>query len=198
MTRVHAERSVREFLYDVQPANGFISQTFEGLYFLSDENVWLDGLLGMLESQNDSFRCLLLHCLFQACLQKRPFNLFHRANLHLRTSGGIVKFGNRTTWANPFPELMLTAYREVSRMQSSAMYLPVQIAGPVSADKIPGTFDVVYIDPPYFKHAKKTTTTFAGRNAQEQRMGLEQIAILNGVAEINNDRTLADTESQRT
>lgn len=39
---------------------------------------------------------------------------------------------------------------------------------------------------------KETKTTFADRNAQEQRMGLEQIAALDGVASIRNDRTLFD------
>jgi adenine-specific DNA-methyltransferase len=51
---------------------------------------------------------------------------------------------------------MLVAYREVSCMQSSAMFLPVEILPPSPADAIPGAFDVVYIDPPYFKQAKKT------------------------------------------
>ncbi|WP_183406799.1 non-canonical purine NTP pyrophosphatase [Burkholderia pseudomallei] len=39
---------------------------------------------------------------------------------------------------------------------------------------------------------KETETTFAERNAQEQRMGLEQIALLDGVARIHNDGTLPD------
>lgn len=155
-TRMYQESSVREFLHEIKPVAGFITQTFEGFYFLPYENAWLDGLLGKLDGQDESFRCLLLHCLFQACLQKRPFNLFHRANLYLRMSGGVVKFGNRTTWARPFPELMLAAYREVARMQSSAMYLPVQVARPGPADRVPGTYDVVYIDPPYFHRARKT------------------------------------------
>ncbi|VBW55421.1 Adenine-specific DNA methylase [Burkholderia pseudomallei] len=155
-TRLHPESAVCEFLHEVKPVNGFISRTFDGLYFLPDENAWLDGLLGKLEEQDEAFRFLVLHCLFQACLQKRPFNLFHRANLHLRLSGGVVKFGNRTTWARPFAQLMLTAYREVARMQSSAMYLPVQVARPGPADAVPGNYDAVYIDPPYFHRARKT------------------------------------------
>lgn len=39
---------------------------------------------------------------------------------------------------------------------------------------------------------KETETTFAERNAQEQRMGLEQIVRLDGVARIDNDATLSD------
>lgn len=155
-SRLYPETAVQDFLHDVRPVTGFISRTFDGLYFLPEENAWLDGLLGKLEQQADPFRFLVLHCLFQACLQKRPFNLFHRANLHLRLSTGAVRFGNRTTWARPFAELMLAAYREVARMQSSSMYLPVQVARPGSADMVPGDYDAVYIDPPYFHRARKT------------------------------------------
>lgn len=182
-THVHSENSVREFLHEVQPLTGFISRTFEGLYFLPDENAWLDGLLVKLQGQGESFRCLLLHCLFQACLQKRPFNLFHRANLHLRTSGGVVKFGNRTTWARPFRELMLNAYREVARMQTSAMHLPVQVARPGPADTVPGTFDAVYLDPPYLHRARKTESY------------LHRYHFLEGLARYDEWPRLIDTRS---
>ncbi len=161
-TRLYSEKVVQEFLGDVAPVHGFISRTFEGLFYYREENEWLDGLLMNLRGQEEQFRCLLLHCLFQACLQKRPFNLFHRANLHLRDSKVPVKFGNRVTWAKPFRELMLTAYREVARMQTSAIYLPVNVLKPMSADSIPGKYDVVYIDPPYF-HQSRTTEPYAQR-----------------------------------
>jgi adenine-specific DNA-methyltransferase len=182
-TRLHPEESIRKFLDEVKPVNGFISRIFEGLYFLPDENTWLDGLLGKLHGQDESFRDLILHCLFQACLQKRPFNLFHRANLHLRLYGGVVKFGNRTTWARPFVQLMLTAYREVACMQSSCMYLPVQVTRPGPADAVPGTYDVVYIDPPYFHLARKTESY------------LQRYHFLEGLARYNEWPDLIDPQS---
>jgi adenine-specific DNA-methyltransferase len=155
-TRLYPEKTVREFLESVEPEIGFIAETFSNLYFFGHENEWLDGLCVRLEHEDEAFRNLILHCAFQACLQKRPFNLFHRANLHLRTSTVEVKFGNRTTWARPFPELMLAAHREVAHMQASAMRLPVTVSHPAPASQIGGSFDVVYIDPPYLKQAKKT------------------------------------------
>ena len=155
-THIYPEDTIRRFLESVVPESGFIAATFEGLYFFQHENEWLDGLCVRLEHEDAAFRNLVLHCAFQACLQKRPFNLFHRANLHLRTSTVDVKFGNRTTWARPFSELMLNAYREVARMQVPALRLPVQVNPPTPASQVAGSFDVVYIDPPYLKQVKKT------------------------------------------
>ncbi|WWE73719.1 adenine methyltransferase [Burkholderia gladioli] len=155
-THIYSEERMRLFLESVRSETGFIAQTFSGLYFFDNENEWLDGLAVALEGEEEAFRYLVLHCAFQACLQKRPFNLFHRANLHLRTSTVDVKFGNRTTWARPFVELMLNAYREVARLQLSSMRLPVYVNRPTAVADIEGVFDVVYIDPPYFKQAKKT------------------------------------------
>jgi adenine-specific DNA-methyltransferase len=155
-TRIYSEERIRQFLDCVTPVSGFIAQTFHQLYFFQAENEWLDGLALKLAEEESNFRNLMLHCAFQACLQKRPFNLFHRANLQLRTSTSDVKFGNRTTWARPFPELMLKAYREVARTQASAMLLPVRVAEPTAAMNLSGNFDAIYIDPPYLKLRKKT------------------------------------------
>lgn len=155
-THIYSEEHIKHFLDSIKPVTGFIAQTFHQLYFFHAENEWLDGLALRLEDEDTTFRNLVLHCAFQACLQKRPFNLFHRANLYLRTSTSEVKFGNRTTWARPFPELMLKAYREVARMQASQMLLPVSVAEPTAAMNLNGDFDAVYIDPPYFKLRKKT------------------------------------------
>lgn len=181
--RRHPEELVLDFLLRVKPFDGFITQTFDGLYFFRDENQWLDGLLIKLEGQPDSFRNLILHCLFQACLQKRPFNLFHRANLHLRSSKGIVKFGNRTTWAKSFSDLMLSAYREVARVQTAAIHPAVQIAPPGAADAITDQYDVVYIDPPYFKHGRKTESY------------LQRYHFLEGLARYNEWPDLLDRNS---
>lgn len=182
-TRLYPEGAVREFLADVKPDHGFISQTFEGLYFLRAENEWIDGLLGKLDEQDELFRSLLLHCLFQACLQKRPFNLFHRANLHLRLFDGAVKFGNRTTWERPFPELMIAAYREVARVQASTMHLPIQVTCAQPAEAITGDFDVVYIDPPYLHQARKTDSY------------LQRYHFLEGLARYKDWPSLVDRQS---
>jgi adenine-specific DNA-methyltransferase len=182
-TQAYSEAAVSRFLERVTPRSGFIAQTFDGLYFFREENEWLDGLMLKLVGKEPVFRNLVLYCAFQACLQKRPFNLFHRANLHLRSSEVEVKFGNRTTWARPFPELMLRAYREVARVQASAMLLPVHVNAPATAEDVTGSFDVVYIDPPYFKLARKTESY------------LERYHFIEGLARYHEWPQLVDSES---
>lgn len=183
-THLYSEERMRLFLESVRSETGFIAQTFRGLYFFDNENEWLDGLAVALEAEEDAFRDLVLHCAFQACLQKRPFNLFHRANLHLRTSTIDVKFGNRTTWARPFSELMLNAYREVARFQLSSMRLPIYVNRPTAATDVDGVFDVVYIDPPYLKQAKKTESY------------LERYHFLEGLSRYREWPHLIDTDSR--
>lgn len=162
VTRKYSENFLKEFLGKVDPSIGFISRKFEGLYFLSEENQWLDGLLLKLQGREESLQHLVLHCLFQACLQKRPFNLFHRANLNLRLFRGEVKFGNQTTWEKPFAQLMLQTYRELARIQCSTMHLPIKVLPPGPADQVQGKYDVIYIDPPYF-HRSRTTESYLQR-----------------------------------
>ena len=62
-------------------------------------------------------RALFRYLIYQACLKKRPFNLFHRANLRLRTNRRVKRsFGNAVTWERSFAEHALQAYDELARM----------------------------------------------------------------------------------
>lgn len=94
------------FFNNITPIQtGFISQTFQTIYFTDEENHWLDGAIEAIKSlKNKSDRELCLYVLFQASMMKRPYNLFHRANLYLRNADVKRSFGNLTTWNTPFPE----------------------------------------------------------------------------------------------
>lgn len=146
---------VASILRAVQPRRGFIHTTFADLYFTDDENAWLDGFMSTLAYVDPACKDLLLHCLFQACLKKRPYNLFHRANLKLRQSRVEVKFGNRTTWEKSFSEHILSTFEEVRQMQRS-LGGSVTVTAGRSAEEIAPGFDFVYIDPPYFKRTRAT------------------------------------------
>lgn len=177
------ERALSAFLQRIKPLEGFITATFEGLYFTTAENMWLDGFMSCLRNESEPARDLMLYCLFQACLKKRPFNLFHRANLDLRHSDIPVKFGNRTTWSKSFNEHILTTYFEVSHAQQASI-LPVQVTEGGCATAIPPGFDLVYLDPPYFKRAKKNTETY-----------LERYHFLEGLARYDEWPNLIDVNS---
>lgn len=154
----NVQRSVADvasFLEAVEPCSGFIHATFANLYFTDEENAWLDGFMRALTSIEPAYKDLLLHCLFQACLKKRPYNLFHRANLKLRQSKVEVQFGNRTTWEKSFADHILSTFKEVRQMQQGARGSISVTTGQTAEELAPG-YDFVYIDPPYFKRAKST------------------------------------------
>lgn len=146
---------VASILQAVQPRTGFIHATFADLYFTDEENAWLDGFMNALAHVEPACKDLLLHCLFQACLKKRPYNLFHRANLKLRQSRVQVQFGNRTTWEKSFAEHILSTFEEVRQMQRGRGG-NVRVTAGRSAEEIAPGYDFVYIDPPYFKRARAT------------------------------------------
>jgi adenine-specific DNA methylase len=87
--------------------------------------------------------------LFQACLAKRPFNLFHRANFYIRTNSVKRSFGNKTTWERPFSEL----FRKFVNEYNNAVFLngkDNRVIGGYDALLAPNSVDLVYLDPPYF------------------------------------------------
>jgi adenine-specific DNA-methyltransferase len=83
----------------------FIQDNFKGIFYLQQENEWLDYVSYNIRSiDNEYKRSIAYFALFQACIIKRPYNLFHRANLYVRTSDVKRGFGNKTTWDKPFEE----------------------------------------------------------------------------------------------
>jgi adenine-specific DNA-methyltransferase len=96
----------------------------------------------------DPYRqALAYYALFQACLVKRPFNLFHRKNLYLRFAEVERSFGNKTTWDTPFEVHFRSFAGEVNALvvdngrSNRAFNKDVR--------DIEGDYDLVYIDPPY-------------------------------------------------
>ena len=134
----------------------FVADTFEGIYFTAEENRWLDvAAQNAARLPGRAARALAFHALFQAALQKRPYNLFHRANLALRTRDVARSFGNKRTWERPFPELAARAAKEASR----AVFDNGQDNRAFCADAadLPGHWDLVYLDPPYLSPAGRGT-----------------------------------------
>ena len=146
-----SKQAFEEFVHTNKPRDGLISRTFKGLYYKDDENRWLDGFVQKLFSSNLSAKetSLYMYTLFQACLKKRPFNIFHRTNLNLRLNKKVGRnFGNGTTWERPFTELMLQAYEELL----AALWKgrgDIEILKPTCISRIRNGYDLVYLDPPY-------------------------------------------------
>lgn len=155
---VRLDRNDLEFLLH---ENGFkypsfIQETFKDIYYLDAENKWLDTVIfniNMLSQKYDGEtlkkkKALAFYILFQACLSKRPFNLFHRKNLNLRLSKVKRSFGNRTTWDTDFKTLVLRFHNEISQKIFSNGLNNKAIRTDIMKIK-DNDFDLVYLDPPY-------------------------------------------------
>jgi adenine-specific DNA methylase len=132
----------------------FVRDTFRGVYFTDDENEWIDNTIAQInrfefEREERTYkRALLYYSLFQSCLIKRPFNLFHRCNLYLRFARVNRRFGNKTSWDKPFNEHFARFCAEANKL----VFRGQQRCRAIRYDalEIPDSgYDLVYIDPPY-------------------------------------------------
>lgn len=130
----------------------FITRTFRGIYFLPRENRWLDVVCRNIESIRNRYAAALAwHALFQSAMAKRPFNLFHRKNLYMRTARVARGFGNKATWDRPFEE----HFRAFAAEANAAVFGNGTTCRARLGDalEVDGDYDLVYIDPPYVNSA---------------------------------------------
>ncbi len=127
----------------------FIGDTFHDIYFTDEENKWLDVVNTNIKNIGNKYKqALAYHALFQACIIKRPYNLFHRKNLYIRTADVERSFGNKKTWDTPFEDHFIKFVEEANNAvfdngrQNKAFHSDI-----FSLD-IPHT-DLVYVDTPY-------------------------------------------------
>jgi adenine-specific DNA methylase len=126
----------------------FIQDNFHSIYFTAEENVWLDQTIANIRRLSCPYKfALAFFALAQACIIKRPYNLFHRKNLYLRLAEVKRSFGNKSAWDRPFWEWFAHFVTEANL----AVFDNGQTNRALNYDAIavPGTYDLVYIDPPY-------------------------------------------------
>jgi len=150
--------SVLQFPHNRYP--DFIQKEFGGLFFTDEENAWLDKVVKNIEGVKDKYKyAILMASLFQACLAKRPFNLFHRANLGIRLASVQRTFGNKTTWERPFTEL----FKRYVDEYNGAVFSNGQqnkVIGGYDSLFAPNGVDLVYLDPPYFSKSASQGTNY--------------------------------------
>lgn len=130
----------------------FISNTFDGIYFTRSENTWLDIAVTNIRHLDDSYeRAIAWFAICQAALAKRPYNLFHRRNLYMRTADVPRSFGNKATWERPFGAHVACAVREAN----AAVIDNGRPCRALCADvmSIEPRYDLVYIDTPYVRQS---------------------------------------------
>lgn len=132
----------------------FVRDTFKGVYFTDSENKWIDQVIvriNSLKSEPSELvykRALLHYGLFQSCLIKRPFNLFHRRNLYLRIANVKRQFGNKISWDKSFRQRFVAFCTEASRSVFKGAR-PCRAIRNNAVDVPRKSYDLVYIDPPY-------------------------------------------------
>ncbi len=126
----------------------FVQDTFPNIYFTDEENAWIDRTITNIRRLADPYKfALAFFALCQACLVKRPFNLFHRKNLYLRFADVERSFGNKASWDRPFEEWFCTFVEEANK----AVFDNGRTNRALNYDAVgvPGEYDLVYVDPPY-------------------------------------------------
>lgn len=186
------DADVEYILNSYSRQNSFIADTFQDIYYIDDENKWLDMVINNIESlsvlySNPKLRykkAIAYNALFQACLAKRPYNLFHRKNLDMRTRNVVRSFGNKTTWDKPFSEHFRSFVKEINQAIFSSYAKCRVICQDVFEIKT-GIYDLVYLDPPYLKKG----------DSNESSNYLKCYHFLEGIANYNEWGFLIDHES---
>lgn len=126
----------------------FIEKTFHDIYFTDEENRWLDVVSTNINRLSNEYKqAIAWFALFQSCIIKRPYNLFHRKNLYIRTQEVKRTFGNKVTWDTTFETHFRNFVNEANQAvfdnEKSNLSLNENIFD------IDNRFDLVYIDTPY-------------------------------------------------
>lgn len=126
----------------------FIEDNFKNVYYTDEENHWLDVIRYNITTIDDEYKkAVAWFALFQACIIKRPYNLFHRKNLYVRLKDVKRSFGNKKTWDTPFE----THFRTFVEEANNAVFWNGTDCRSLNMDAldIVNRYDLVYIDTPY-------------------------------------------------
>ena len=137
--------------------DNLITRNFRDIYYLPRENTWLDTMANNILNMNhyhgnilEYKKAIAYYALFQSSMIKRPFNLFHRNNLDLRTADVERNFGNKTTWEGSFNSYFSRFVEEANGLifntgkQCYAFNESILEIDPYG-------YQMVYIDTPYLR-----------------------------------------------
>lgn len=147
------------------PHENFIENTFKGVYYYRRENEWLDGINDGILNMNhyvgqtlDYKKAIAYYALFQSCMIKRPFNLFHRKNLYIRRKNVERSFGNKNTWEVPFDEYFIKFINEANNTIFNSR-VKCLATNESAFDIVNTDYDLVYLDPPYISKDGKNESS---------------------------------------
>lgn len=126
----------------------FIEHTFKDIYFTDEENHWLDVVSTNIRNIRNPYKQAIAYfALFQSCIIKRPYNLFHRRNLYVRLQDVKRSFGNKKTWDTPFE----IHFRKFVEEAKNAIFSNGSQCRAINCNifDVKSEYDFVYIDTPY-------------------------------------------------
>lgn len=145
-----------------------IENNFANIYYTNEENHQIDIVVQNIKRLPEHLRASAYYILFQSCMIKRPFNLFHRKNLNLRLNHTESKFGNAITWEQTFADLFIKFTKELNEFQFvNKGEVKISNSSALTCNEIA---DLIYIDTPYF--AKKNTGNMSYHNRYHFLEGL--------------------------
>ncbi|HGM6985561.1 DNA adenine methylase [Serratia marcescens] len=140
------------FLLENREGNfkSYVREEFSGVYFKEEENIEIDNFCQNINEFTDFKKALYIYAVGQALIKKRPYNLFHRANLDMRMKDVKRSFGNAKTWETSIKDHAMKCIKELKSFpfSLSSKHSVINI-DTCQVDQISNDFDLVYMDPPY-------------------------------------------------
>ena len=143
-----------------------VQNYFKNIFYYPSENKWIDNIVVKINQMNtypnevlEFKKSIAFYALFQSCLIKRPFNLFHRKNLYLRKNKVKRSFGNLTSWNKPFEDYFVKFITEANNLIFNNNKNCVALNESVFELK-KTNYDLVYLDPPYFRKNSSNETSY--------------------------------------
>ncbi|MCS3514201.1 MULTISPECIES: DNA adenine methylase [Pseudomonas] len=127
-----------------------VAEQFKGIYFKEHENIEVDNFCQNILIYSGFKKSIYIYAVGQALIKKRPYNLFHRANLDMRTKDVVRSFGNAKTWETSIKDHAIKCIKELAVLPDmGSNHNIASCVDTACLEMLPQNYDVVYMDPPY-------------------------------------------------
>lgn len=140
----------------------YVADNYEGIYFKDEENIQIDQFCQNILDIDNPYKSLYVYAVGQSLIKKRPYNLFHRANLNMRLKDVKRSFGNAKTWETSIYDHAIKCIKELLKFPLSGNDDSHSTLNNNSGslELFPKNIDVVYLDPPYI-NGKGTSVDYS-------------------------------------
>lgn len=128
-----------------------VRDNYSNIFFTKEENSEIDCFCQNSNQISRPLKDLYVYAVGQALMKKRPYNLFHRANLSMRQRDVKRSFGNAVTWETAILTHAMKAIEELKKFPFTDNHSNSNVFGENTSDlsRLPNDYDLVYLDPPY-------------------------------------------------